>query len=223
MEIKVDTNNTIEPIEPPTLNGKETLRLVLTFLPVLTCKKKKRTKKGVVTFEVINEEKLIPSVNEFLNLVKAAAHSRFAMFAATAMVKDWREHGKLVIEKCLESDPELLPNGPLAHCRIVVCYYGADYRHRDIHNLWTKPVIDGFTDSGKLWVDDNIVLEVATRIVDICPNNPRVVFYIYEIELEPESAAKLKNMDSLISLTKTETKLKGKTNKKKTIAKEGLT
>jgi Holliday junction resolvase RusA-like endonuclease len=117
----------------------------------------------------------VPSINDFN---RKANHNHFD---GGKFEKSWRYVGFLAGKQWLISRPEETFLPLTRGVWVVIKVYRRDNRSRDVHNLFAKPILDGFTDAG-LWKDDNekVVPKVTFEYCGVDRDNPRVEFEIYQ-------------------------------------------
>ncbi|HEX9986918.1 MAG TPA: hypothetical protein VGE45_00355 [Chloroflexia bacterium] len=111
----------------------------------------------------------LPSVND---MIKVAANTH----ARNRFEQNWRNEGKMVALNWVNKH-----NYVFAHALIVVRVTRENKIRRDIHNLYCKPILDGFTDAG-LWLDDNEQTIPQVLLIYDGVGEPRVSFEIYELD-----------------------------------------
>jgi hypothetical protein len=121
----------------------------------------------------------VPSINDFN---RKANHNHFD---GGKFEKEWKQVGFLAGQQWLSDWYNEHPLDDWYELRNGVWVVIKVYRHnnirRDVHNLFAKPILDGFTQAG-LWVDDNekVVPKVTFEYCGVDRDNPRVEFCIFQ-------------------------------------------
>jgi hypothetical protein len=132
----------------------------------------------------------VPSINNCMDAFRKHYH------AGADFEREWKQVGFLaakqwLIEWCNEN-----PLGDWYQLEARVWLNIKVYRNnnirRDVHNLYAKPILDGFTQAG-LWVDDNekVIPKVTLEYCGVDRVNPRVEFELYQEQELPLCATEI--------------------------------
>jgi Holliday junction resolvase RusA-like endonuclease len=117
----------------------------------------------------------VPSINDFN---RKANHNHFD---GGKFEKEWKLVGFLAANQWILNNPGSLMQPLSGGVWVVIRVYRHNNIRRDVHNLFAKPILDGFTQAG-LWVDDNekVVPKVTFEYCGVDKENPRVEFCIFQ-------------------------------------------
>jgi hypothetical protein len=117
----------------------------------------------------------VPSINDYIHAMQKHR------LQGARFEQEWKLVGLLAGQQWLLDypDPFFVPLGSRVWVAIKV--FRRNNIRRDVHNLYAKPILDGFTCAG-LWDDDNekVIPKVTFEYCGVDRNNPRVEFEIYQ-------------------------------------------
>jgi Holliday junction resolvase RusA-like endonuclease len=117
----------------------------------------------------------VPSINDYIH-----ANNIHRMKSAN-FEREWRVVGLLAAQQWILGNGDYFFEPLKSGIWLNVRVYRKDNIRRDVHNLYIKPILDGFVQGGLL-TDDNekVVHKVTLEYCGVDRNNPRVEFEIYQ-------------------------------------------
>jgi hypothetical protein len=190
------------PAAPAIIEGKQTLKAVLTFYPILEENKKTGKVKATLPLPQENSIRLVfgQSIALLANCLtdvlknkpgareKAGRLVNWARGLPAQEIASWREHGRFVGQQYLNEQNLAAPR--IKWAAVTICCYYADYIARDSYSLDEKEVFDGLADAG-FFINDSGIIDFRIIKGGIDAANPRYEVFIYEVELAPEQEALL--------------------------------
>jgi hypothetical protein len=121
----------------------------------------------------------VPSINDYIHAMQKHR------LQGARFEQEWKVVGFLAAKQWLSDWYNEHPLDDWYEIRsgvwVVIKVYRNNNIRRDVHNLFAKPILDGFTDAG-MWADDNekVIPKVTFEYCGVDRNNPRVEFEIYQ-------------------------------------------
>ena len=137
-----------------------------------------------------------PSVNHYLGY-RAIMKSGRSMAASyvTAEAKKYKTNFTLYVKDQARKQGYKMSENPYQHY-YVDCVFYFDRTDRDSNN-YMKVILDAITESGCVWIDDNVVCE-RVQAVYYDKTNPRIELEIYPVDYIGifDNASALKNFEN---------------------------